>query len=114
MSHSPSTEHPTMRRAAPEDEVTVRFVLPQAMVSESNAGLQIRTCRGGVIAIPPSVLAKGQNYANAQTTEPANFRVFEARTRRDVADFVSNLIAEVVRLTGEIQAHQGDSSTKSP
>jgi hypothetical protein len=102
MHNPPSTERPTMRRALPGDEVTVRCLLPAKSVTETEAGLTIRTCRGGVIGVPRSVLAESAEARKVKESGSSKGVLIEIRARRDLAGLLSNLTAEIVRLTREL------------
>ena len=98
MSDTPIPEFPTMRLAVPEDEITMQFALPCALVSETESGLELRTCRGGVISVPRSILSPNWDYTNA-VAGSTTVTVIQIQTRRDIGELLGNLIAEIVRLS---------------
>jgi hypothetical protein len=97
MSNTPSSTKSIMRRPAPDDEISVRYVIPAGMLSSTKVGHTITTCLNGVITVPKSVAISHHKRANADVV------VLEAKVRRDVAEVIGSLVAEVVRLTRELE-----------
>lgn len=88
---------PNMDRALPDEEVTVRYLLPANIVFETAVGPVIRTCVGGVVAVPRSVLVPSDEAL--KTGSSSGGTLIEIRTRRDIANLLDNLVAEIVRLS---------------
>lgn len=97
---------------SPEDVISVRYSLPGRLVAKTNQGVEIRTCKGGIIAIPQSlVTATEQPLATKQigstarpwTGEGSQSVVLEVQVRRDVGRLFGSLVTEIARLTHELQ-----------
>lgn len=93
----------TVARPAPDDLVRVRYVLPSSMVTKMADGVEVHTCKGGKVAIPQSVLAATEpDSTSKKSTEPSSYVVIEALVRRDIGRLLGSLVAEVTRLTREV------------
>lgn len=109
MSNTPNTEERIMRQPAPDDEIMVRYMLPSRLVTEIESGLMIRTCQGGVVTVPRSVLAKSNETEKVGSDDLSPGVLIEIQTKRAVAELLGSLIAEISRLTFEINELQAGS-----
>jgi hypothetical protein len=107
--HSPKFERKTIPKPSPDDLINVRYVLPGIILAKTEHGVEIRTCKGGIISVPKSLVSTTELPSNQMaarglkswTGEGVRSVVLEARVRRDVGRLLGSLISEVARLTGE-------------
>lgn len=104
MSEESPTSGNVIRTPAHSDVEIVRYVLPGSLVRVTGKVLEIRTCKGGTIAVPRSILAGRGARAIELGKSGTNSVVIEAEVRRDVAQLLGSMIAEIVRITNEIDA----------
>jgi hypothetical protein len=102
MTNAPPFQRQQMRKPAANDPVTVRYVLPSALVTPTSAGLRVRTCMRGEMVVPHSVLAGDSAIVQQQASSSGSAVVIEARLTRDVAQLLGSLVAEIARLTREL------------
>ena len=97
-------------KPAADDVVDVRYVLPGAIATKTADGVEVRTCMGGKIAIPQSILATAEPSSTGKGEgKSSNHMVIEAQVRRDFRSLIGSLVAEVTRLTREVNRLEGQS-----
>jgi hypothetical protein len=96
----PAAELRTTVRAQPHDVVRLHYALPRMMVEATDEGVEIRTCRGGRIAVPQSLLTTPVSIST--DGEASSHILLQARVPRDVRRLVGSLAQEIVRLTREV------------
>ena len=82
--------HASPIQRPPDSLVTVRFSVHADKVTKADDEVLIRTCAGGVIRVPETLLKE---------SDEAGQMVFEARLPSDVAIAVRSICAELFRLT---------------